>query len=56
MKFLGWYSFGIVVLAILYWIPTFLSGVGQWETGLWALVLFSPVAFYLFQKARMEGL
>ena len=54
IKLLAWYSFGMMVLAILYWVPTFLSGQGEWETGLWVLALFSPIALYLFQKAKEE--
>ena len=54
MKFLAWYSFVLIVIAILYWIPTFLSGANEWETGLWVVILFVPVAYYLFRKAREE--
>ena len=54
MKFLGWYSFVIVVISILFWLPDLFSNSAEVDTAIWVVILFSPVAYYLQKKAREE--
>lgn len=54
MKFLGWYSFVVMTIATLIWVPDFLTMSAEWGTGMGVIILFSPVVYYLFKKAKEE--
>lgn len=54
MKFLGWYSFIITLIAVLVWVPKFLTMSSEWEAGLWVILLFTPVVIYTYKKAVQE--
>lgn len=55
MKFLGWYSFIVVCISILVWLPDLFSNSLEVDTAILVVILFSPVAYYLFKKAKGES-
>ena len=54
MKFLGWYSFIVLVITILYWLPDLFSNSSEVDTAIWVVILYSPIAYYALRKARDE--
>ena len=53
MKILGWYSFIMVMFMLGYLLLDLLGGVDA-EDSMVAMLMFSPVAYYLFNRAKME--
>jgi len=54
MKFLGWYSFGLICLTILYWLPDLFSNSAEVDTAIGVIALYSPVAIYIYKKVIVE--
>ena len=54
MKFLGWHSFAIIRISVLYWLPDLFSNSTEVDTAIWVVILFVPAAYYTFRKAKEE--